>query len=494
MSMFCDNCGKKLVRGSIFCDHCGQSAMGFLKTEKISKKREKNKTVKIKIKTPKDLRVAKLLKSNWKKLKPAFFIIIAITFIAVTTGTIYGAVGYYKISKSIKEAEELTKAEKYNEAIGKLESIQNKWLTKNLGLKRQKIDNEIEKNKEFIEDKTEYSQGTEEFDAGNWGKANELLSKVSAEFFYYQDAQNKLREAQNKLLEEQIAEGVAKATTKIKSEVDTAKRAAEKAQKEFEEEKTKRMAAEENLEKKIESFLETPIDSAGFSPSIHFSSSIAKILCSDTYNSDYYFQGSGSVWWNNNRYWIMTNRHVLKGMYECIALITKDWSKAADDPLQAFKENEIIVYNISPNYSYVTEAGYDLAFSVLEKIVDNNQPLSLLGDVAMVPAVDRCNEGYPIGTKIKIFGYPGIGSNTVISLTEGIISSFEKIDNAYYYLTSAKIERGNSGGLALTDISENASCVVGVPTFVLAGDIESMGRILLITEKDIDYWLSTPNP
>ena len=78
----------------------------------------------------------------------------------------------------------------------------------------------------------------------------------------------------------------------------------------------------------------------------------------------------------------------------------------------------------------------------------------------------------------------------VPTVTEGIISSFEKVEESYYYLTSAKIERGNSGGLAVTG---NFSCVVGVPTFVVVGEIESLGRVLIATEEGIFNFLSSIN-
>lgn len=254
---------------------------------------------------------------------------------------------------------------------------------------------------------------------------------------------------------------------------------------------------DEEVKEKIESIIEATPESSSFGPAIstYFSNSIARIICYEDYYSDYYFYGSGSIWWGNNKYWIITNNHVLDGMERCIALITTDWGAAAEDALKAFREDNIIVYNINLDDAfYIPTTGYDLAYSVLEEIPDTNQPLNLLSLVAMVPDVEHCNESYPIGTKIQVFGYPGIGSDAVITLTEGIISSFEKVGDAYYYLTSAKIEEGNSGGLALTDTSQESSCAVGIPTFVQTGEIESLGRILVVTEADINYWLSTSNP
>ena len=92
------------------------------------------------------------------------------------------------------------------------------------------------------------------------------------------------------------------------------------------------------------------------------------------------------------------------------------------------------------------------------------------------------SEQLKIGEDLVILGFPdvsgvgipGIGSTAKFTATEGIIS--EKINNSgYYFNTSAKIEYGNSGGGAFL---KNSGCFAGLPTFVRAGELESLGRIL----------------
>ena len=97
--------------------------------------------------------------------------------IITATGIGYGAIEYSKTSKIIREAEQLTKEEKYDEAIAKLEPAQNKLFGKMIF--KQKISTELDTNKKLLEDKSEYTQGIEEFNKENWYKAIELLSKVS---------------------------------------------------------------------------------------------------------------------------------------------------------------------------------------------------------------------------------------------------------------------------------------------------------------------------
>jgi hypothetical protein len=76
-----------------------------------------------------------------------------------------------------------------------------------------------------------------------------------------------------------------------------------------------------------------------------------------------------------------------------------------------------------------------------------------------------------VGDQVVILGYPAIGSQTDITATEGIISGY----NYPYYITSAKIDHGNSGGLA---ILVKGDCYLGIPSGAVVGSIESLGRIL----------------
>jgi len=76
-----------------------------------------------------------------------------------------------------------------------------------------------------------------------------------------------------------------------------------------------------------------------------------------------------------------------------------------------------------------------------------------------------------IGDKVLILGYPSIGSDAGLTVTEGILSGFD----GNYFITSAKIDKGNSGGTA---ILAGSSCYLGIPTASVVGSIESLGRVL----------------
>lgn len=76
-----------------------------------------------------------------------------------------------------------------------------------------------------------------------------------------------------------------------------------------------------------------------------------------------------------------------------------------------------------------------------------------------------------LGDQVLVLGYPAIGSPTDITATDGIISGYDYP----YYITSAKIDHGNSGGIA---ILVKDDCYLGIPTGSVVGEIESLGRIL----------------
>lgn len=82
-----------------------------------------------------------------------------------------------------------------------------------------------------------------------------------------------------------------------------------------------------------------------------------------------------------------------------------------------------------------------------------------------------CRDKAASGDRIVVLGYPAIGAKNDVTVTEGIISGYE--DN--FYITSAKIEQGVSGGVA---VLVDKNCYLGIPTFVRAGEVESLGRIL----------------
>jgi serine protease Do len=123
-----------------------------------------------------------------------------------------------------------------------------------------------------------------------------------------------------------------------------------------------------------------------------------------------------------------------------------------------------------PVFSYLAKVravdGYlDLAVIQVTTTMDgtNVDPNSL--NLPYVPVGN--SDDLHVGDHINIFGYPGIGGET-ITYTDGNVSGFtaeEGIGDRAWVKTDATISGGNSGGLAANDSGQ----IIGVPTIAASG-------------------------
>lgn len=194
----------------------------------------------------------------------------------------------------------------------------------------------------------------------------------------------------------------------------------------------------------------------------------ALILC----NSDLgYISGSGLLVNLSGKLQVITNNHVVTHNPIC-------WVKFPD-------QTGVSTYSV--NYGNITpdSNGYDVAY--LDLSLYSQQDIHASEGIAPISERARsdsylCKNNPSIGDHILILGYPVYGtpislsrlysSNPMeVTATEGIISGKDGI----YYTTSAKIDSGNSGGLA---IDAQNDCYFGIPTWNESGNFESLGRIL----------------
>lgn len=78
---------------------------------------------------------------------------------------------------------------------------------------------------------------------------------------------------------------------------------------------------------------------------------------------------------------------------------------------------------------------------------------------------------HKLGDPLRVYGYPSMSGGNSLTITDGIISSFS--DDGQIF-TSAKIDAGNSGGLAV----DYTGCVIGIPVAVQEGIYQNMGVII----------------
>jgi len=114
---------------------------------------------------------------------------------------------------------------------------------------------------------------------------------------------------------------------------------------------------------------------------------------------------------------------------------------------------------------------YDIALLKIYAAEKNKEGV-LMGDMTQSFPEYSCENYSPeLGESVTILGYPELGLDTYnLIVTEGIISSITD----EYILTSAQIDKGNSGGLAV----DAKGCLLGIPSRIVSGKHSNLGYII----------------
>lgn len=219
----------------------------------------------------------------------------------------------------------------------------------------------------------------------------------------------------------------------------------------------------ESLSSRLTTLQNQPIPEVGNSTSdivLEWKDSIFKVSCSfvDVIRSRRITQSGSGIGLNlSDGAIFMTNKHVL----------TRDGASLESCSLRSASGDTLTL----PLENFRVDPDLDFAFTLFEVRQSYFNKTLTNGNICNASTVEQ-------GEPIAILGYPITGAQNSITVTEGIISGFE----SDYYVTSAKIEQGNSGGGA---ILTSQSCILGLPTFAQVGKVESLARILKL-EKLID--------
>src|SRR3990167_62412 len=208
--------------------------------------------------------------------------------------------------------------------------------------------------------------------------------------------------------------------------------------------------------------------------------SVAYLECED--GEGYVYSGSGTVFHDTafNAYTILTNLHVISDPWDgsilksCSAYITPDHLNA-DDVFLVYAIDlptfslfddfyDLVAFNLKEEFDIETQDMYN-KLSELEGVVVNAKDITLCADIKTGDSLFI--SGYPIGGG-------GLYGGDLLTTTGGIVSGVDYDEYDRYFVTSAKVDSGSSGGLA---ILENG-CFLRVPTAVLDGEHESLGRIM----------------
>ena len=228
-----------------------------------------------------------------------------------------------------------------------------------------------------------------------------------------------------------------------------------------------------------------------FEPEIaKYVETVVSLECYGKNDQDSYTAGSGvSIYDAEGNHYIATNAHVVRA-YDgtfggCWVYFPDDdgyFYKSAYRAESAYFYDDLTVSvgGVSYGGSTYNEGGLDYALLVLTE-PGKRKDGTTYPDMKSTRFPDlytesekTCTENkFVIGDKVLILGYPGIGGEDV-TVTDGIISGFGGQFNEFIK-TSAKIEHGNSGGLA---IRASDGCPIGIPSLSMRGELESIGSIL----------------
>ncbi|MFB6212466.1 MAG: trypsin-like peptidase domain-containing protein [Candidatus Magasanikbacteria bacterium] len=345
---------------------------------------------------------------------------------------------YLYVQGSFQDVDNLVKKGEYSQALSKLDKLTERWSVERLGFLASRIEKRFSLiNKRKI-DKSEYMLGNAYYKNSNWSKSKKLFSKVSTSSQYYKEARKKIDKIETRLI--------------VRSEVSKLREDFQKYKN-----KTKKIREKDNVSIAV----------------ARWSNFVVPVRCYWSLPDDdleITKKGSGTIISSKDGLVeILTNRHVVTyegsapdrcevGLFGSKKMV--DLSKYETAYYLSKKKNDWASINIQ---SLPTEA-YDRVKDYIKEFD---------------PFKNICSVQVNSGDKIVVLGYPKIGLNNKITATTGIVSGKED----RFYVTDAKIDKGNSGGAAI--LLDN-NCFLGIPTSVRRGSAESLGRVLdaeVILEK-----------
>ncbi len=232
------------------------------------------------------------------------------------------------------------------------------------------------------------------------------------------------------------------------------------------------LAAQESLPKDI------VISSTDLAPYV---TSIVQILCISGQNIS---SGSGILWsFPELAHAVVTNYHVVKGADKCLIIMTNP----ANNITGIFGlEGSIYTYNQNTDTAIL---------AIGTSISETSVPIANYNYA--IGKVRKCPSTIPVGSPTVVIGYPAyakrdatltidnVGTVNVIyrTVTNGIISGYDTsqvkpqgvLNNPNFFI-SAKIDNGNSGGIALAKDAAGL-CALGLPTWLTVGNYENQGLV-----------------
>lgn len=202
-------------------------------------------------------------------------------------------------------------------------------------------------------------------------------------------------------------------------------------------------------------------------------SSVVNVLCEA--GEDEISGGSGTIITTEGI--VLTNSHIIPQDEEhiltsdegCLVILP---NQQTGQPEEIYWAKPIVIPGLSDDYDLAYFEIYD-AFTDEDGEIRGRYPRTFPSIFAEENKHDDICQfrTQKLGDPVRIFGYPQTSGGFYLTITDGVISSFS---DEGVILTSAKIDEGNSGGLAV----DQKGCMVGVPVAVSEGKYQNLGVII----------------
>jgi hypothetical protein len=233
-------------------------------------------------------------------------------------------------------------------------------------------------------------------------------------------------------------------------------------------------------------FAESPFSFLAKERSINqelIASSVVNIVC-ESQVSDELSGGSGTIISPDGL--IITNTHIIPQDEEnlltpkegCLVILPDQYS---GQPKEIYWAAPIVYPTLSEQY--------DLAYlQIYNVFIDENGEIygaypknfqTIFSEPDEYDKICISSSIIKLGDPIKIYGYPLTSGGLHLTITEGVISSLPEYG---LILTSAKVDEGNSGGLAI----DKNGCMVGIPSAISEGKYQNLG-VIISTDLILDF-------
>jgi S1-C subfamily serine protease len=193
------------------------------------------------------------------------------------------------------------------------------------------------------------------------------------------------------------------------------------------------------------------------SSNVNAQQAVVDIIC-DTGNG-----GSGTIFTAEGT--VLTNNHVIAGAKLCQVTIP---DPSTGGIAEIYDAAPVIVPTLSKQYDVAT-LKIDGAYTDTNGKTWGSYPTTFTP--FELPSSCDPTTASQLGDSVRIYGYPVTSGGYNLTVTDGVISSFA---DSGEILTSAKVDSGNSGGLAI----DQNGCWLGIPSAVVGGNYQNLGVII----------------